>query len=113
MHELSLALDTIELVTREARKNKVSRVLEIHVEVGMLSGVEAGAFDFALKLSSGGSILENAQIRLIRTPGNGYCSSCQKEFLMNGPLDACPGCDSHPSEIRGGREFRILSIVAE
>jgi hydrogenase nickel incorporation protein HypA/HybF len=113
MHELSLATEVIELVQREAGKKGVSGIREILIEVGDLSGVEADAFQFALELIVKDSILENAVISLIRTPGKGTCRNCKSEFEMKNRLDVCPGCLSFPSEITGGQEFRVVSLIAE
>jgi hydrogenase nickel incorporation protein HypA/HybF len=113
MHELSLAMETIDLVTREAKRNGVSLIHEILIEVGHLSGVESDAFEFAMELMVKGSILENATIRLIRTPGKGKCTACNLEFMMSQRLDCCPVCNFVPSEIIGGENFMVLSVVAE
>ena len=113
MHELSLATEVIELVQREAAKQGISRILEIEIEVGDLSGVEADAFQSALELIVKDTILENAVLGLIRTPGKGICLACDLEFEMNSRLGVCPKCRSFPSEVTGGQEFRVLSIVTE
>ena len=113
MHELSLAMETVELVSREAKKNGVSLIREVLIEVGNLSGVEADAFEFAMELMVKGSILENAAIRLTRTPGKGKCIACDLEFIMSQRLDCCPQCSSFPSEISGGENFRVLSMIGE
>jgi hydrogenase nickel incorporation protein HypA/HybF len=112
MHELSLASEVIELARREAVKNGVVWIREILIEVGDLSGVEADAFQFALELIVKDSILENAVISLIRTPGRGTCRNCKSDFEMKNRLDACPECLSFPSEITGGQEFRVISMLA-
>lgn len=111
MHELSLATEVIHIVNREAEKNKVSRVSELVIEVGDLSGVEADAFESALGLLIKGSILEDAELKFIRTPGKGVCNSCSINFEMKNRVDTCPQCGCFPSEISGGEEFRILSLV--
>jgi hydrogenase nickel incorporation protein HypA/HybF len=113
MHELSLAAEVIELAQREAVKNGVSVIREIRIEVGSLSGVEADAFQWALELIVKDTILDDAIINLIRTSGKGKCSACSMEFDMKDRLDICPECQCFPSEISGGQEFRILSILAE
>lgn len=113
MHELSLATDVINLVAEEAQKNGVSFISEILIEVGDLSGVEADAFQWALELLIKETILGNAEIRLNRSPGTGICKACEREFEMKNRLDSCPGCGAFPSEIRGGQEFRVISIVGE
>jgi len=113
MHELSLAMEVIELAEREAGKNGVSAIREILIEVGDLSGVEANAFQWALEMLVKDTILGKAEIKLIRTPGKGKCSACDLEFSMQNRLDSCPVCSCFPSEITGGKEFRVASLVGE
>ena len=111
MHELSLALEVIELAQREAGKNGVSTIREIEIEIGTLSGVDADSFQWALELSVKDTLLEDAIISLIRTPGKGKCGSCDLEFEMKNRLDLCPDCQCFPSEISGGQELRVMSLV--
>lgn len=113
MHELSLALEVIELASREAEKNGVSAVLEMEIEVGDLSGVEAETFQSALEMIVKDTLLENTLIQIKRTPAIGTCSSCNTEFEMKERMAACPDCHSFPSMIAGGQDFRVLSILAE
>ena len=110
MHEFSLAIEVIDLAQREAEKNMANIIREITIEVGDLSGVEADAFETALGLLVKDSILEDAYINIIRTPGKGRCNACDQEFEMNNRLDICPGCHCFPSEISGGQEFRVISL---
>jgi hydrogenase nickel incorporation protein HypA/HybF len=113
MHELSLAMETIDLVTLEAKKTGVSLIHEILIEVGQLSGVEADAFEFALGLMVKGSILETATIRFIHTPGKGHCTACNLEFMMSQRLDCCPECNAVTSKIICGEDFRVRSMVVD
>ncbi len=113
MHELSLATSLINLIEREAAKSGFMAVLEVQIEVGDLSGVEADAFGSALELLVSDTILSGAEITILRTPGHGKCNTCDREFLMTTRTDTCPGCKAFPSEISGGEEFRVVSMVAE
>jgi hydrogenase nickel incorporation protein HypA/HybF len=113
MHEFSLALEVINLAQHEAEKNTGRTILEITIEVGDLSGVEADAFESALGLLVKGSILGKAQVNIIRMPGKGNCISCKLEFEMNHRMATCPKCQCFPSEIFGGEEFRVVSLVVE
>ncbi|MEI6888219.1 MAG: hydrogenase maturation nickel metallochaperone HypA [Bacteroidales bacterium] len=112
MHELSLATEVIELAQREAGKRGLTVIEEILIEVGDLSGVEADAFESALGLIVKGSILEGAEIKILRTPGKAKCSGCNSEFDMSQRMATCPGCGSFPSEFSGGEEFRVVSLLA-
>jgi len=113
MHEFSLATEVINLAQREADKNNALYVQEITIEVGDLSGVEADAFETALELLTKGSILDGAIIHIIRTQGKGICQACLHEFEMNQRMATCPKCSCFPSEIRGGDEFRVVSLLVE
>jgi len=113
MHELSLALEVIDLASREAEKNRIATIMEIMIEVGNLSGVEADAFEMALDMVVKDTILENAVKKIIRITGKGRCTSCDLEFEMKNILDCCPECNCYSSEIIGGREFRVVSLTGE
>jgi hydrogenase nickel incorporation protein HypA/HybF len=113
MHEFSLAIEVINLAQREAEKNLAESIQEITIEVGDLSGVEADAFESALELLVKDSILENADINIVRTAGKGKCNACNIEFEMRYRMATCPKCLCFPSEINGGEEFRVVSLVVE
>ena len=113
MHEFSLAIEVINLAQREAERNMAESIQEITIEVGDLSGVEADAFESALELLVKDSILENANIKIIRTSGKGKCIACDSEFKMSFRMATCPKCNCFPSEISGGEEFRVVSLVVE
>ena len=113
MHEFSLAIEVINLAQREAEKNFAESIQEITIEVGDLSGVEADAFESALELLVKDSILENAAINIVRTSGKGKCNACNFEFEMKYRMATCPKCQCFPSEISGGEEFRVVSLVVE
>jgi hydrogenase nickel incorporation protein HypA/HybF len=113
MHELSLAMEVIELAQREAVKNGVSTIREILIEVGNLSGVEADTFQSALEMVVKDTLLENSIVKIIRTPGKGKCSMCEIEFELITRVDYCPKCGCFPSEILEGQEFRVVSLIAE
>jgi hydrogenase nickel incorporation protein HypA/HybF len=113
MHELSLALEVISIAGIEADKIMAKSIQEIDIEVGDLSGVQADSFKSALEFLSKDSVLEEARINIIRSAGKGRCNSCDYEFEMNNLNATCPKCNSFPSEINGGREFRVLSLTIE
>ena len=113
MHELSLAYEVIELAKREVVKNKVTTIFEMEIEVGDLSGVEADAFLSALEMIQKSTLLEHTLFRINRQPGKGRCRICDLEFEMKERMATCPTCHRFPSEISGGQEFRVTSILAE
>lgn len=113
MHEFSLAMEVIKLAETEAEKKTARSVSEITIEVGNMSGVEAEPFESALKLLKEGSILEKSHLNIVRVTAKGLCISCKHEFDMHQRMDTCPKCGSFPSEIKGGKEFRVVSMLIE
>jgi hydrogenase nickel incorporation protein HypA/HybF len=113
MHEYSLAVEVIKLAQHEAEVNQAGSVSEITIEVGNISGVEAEAFESALRMLSEGSILDKALLNIVRIKGKGICIACEYDFEMNQRMDTCPKCGSFPSEIMEGREFRVVSLMIE
>jgi hydrogenase nickel incorporation protein HypA/HybF len=113
MHELSLAMEVIRIAERESERIPSAAIKEISIEVGDLSGVEADAFQSALELLTSDSVLDGASINIIRTSGTGICNSCNKEFEMHSFMAACPDCLAFPSVIKGGKEFRVVSLVVD
>lgn len=113
MHELSLANEVIKIAEYEAGRNKARLVSEITVEAGIFSGVEIDAFRSALEIVAKETVLEGALLNILKIKGQGYCNNCNIEFEMDNRIDTCPVCNSFPSEIRKGYEFRVVSLVVE
>jgi hydrogenase nickel incorporation protein HypA/HybF len=113
MHEFSLATDVIKLAEYEAEKNGAGSVSEITLEVGNMTGIQADALETALEILSEGSILEKAILNIVTIKGKGICPSCGREFEMENRMDTCPVCNCFISEIRGGNEFRLVSMLIE
>lgn len=113
MHELSLAGEVIKIAESEAKKNLATLVSEITIEVGNFSGVEVDTFKSALDVLSEGSILDKALLNIVSIKGKGICHACDNEFEMDQRMDTCPKCNTFPSEIKGGHEFRVVSIMIE
>ena len=113
MHELSLALEVLGLVTSEAVKNRVKVIHEVQIEIGKISGVDSEVFKTALEISARSSILDKARIIIINSPGIGICMHCGESFEMEDLLALCPNCQHQPSEITGGKELKVLSMMGE
>lgn len=113
MHEFSLAQNIIEIVEDTARNNNASKVSEVVLEIGTLSGVEIGALDMALQSLQKGSVMEEAVIVKDIVKAVAKCSDCGEEFFPDDFYYACPMCGSFTHTVLRGKELRVRSIVAE
>jgi len=113
MHELTLAMAIVELAEGEAEKNNATSVQGIDLEVGVLSGVEADALEFAFLLAVKNTSLKHATLNIIRTLGLGRCHVCSRNFVMNEICTPCPECNMPAGKIIEGQELRIVSLVVD
>ncbi len=113
MHELTLALEIVEMVAQETEKHACSAIREIELEVGVLSGVDAEALEFALSVAVGGTLLEKALIRMVRTQGVGRCTPCDCTFEMNEVWTPCPICQMPAGQILSGDSLRVVSLMVD
>lgn len=66
MHEGVVCTEIMELVTRAARENGLSKVYEILVSAGPYSCVNEGQLNFYLGAARAGTVMEEAVIRVER-----------------------------------------------
>lgn len=111
MHELSLVMGVIKIAEEEMRKHEASIIDEIELEIGVLSGVEMTAFDFAWNQAIKDTPLENTKRIITVIEGEGVCSDCEKSFPVKEFYDPCPYCKQHLVYINKGKEFRVKSLV--
>jgi hydrogenase nickel incorporation protein HypA/HybF len=113
MHEFSLAQNVVDIAALEAKKHGVSKILELEIEVGVLSGVDPEAFQSAMEMVCENTLLSDTLVKILPKPGKGICGTCRREYEMKDRLTLCPDCENFPSEISGGLEFRVVSMLAE
>lgn len=111
MHELSIVMSIIDIASDEAAKARVSKFSEIELEIGMLSGIEMNAFDFAWNEAVKSTILDGVE-RIIRRPtGTANCMECDTHFELSTLYDQCPVCHSPFIHIMQGKELRVKSLT--
>lgn len=110
---MALAEGVLQIVENAARTQGFSRVTEVRLEIGSLSGVEPEALRFSLGVVFNRSLAADAAIVFIEQPGRGRCLQCQADIAVTTLFDPCPHCDSYAVEITGGREMRVKDLLAE
>jgi len=111
MHELSIVMSIIEIAQQQAAKENASVIDEIELDIGVLSGIEIDALDFAWQQSIKYTMLEQAVKKINRVEGKAKCMDCNAEFAIEHYYDACPVCGEHLLEILQGKELRVKSMV--
>lgn len=110
MHELSIAMGIVKIAEDETAKAKATEVSKIELIVGVLSGVETDSLEFVWSSAVKDSVLENAQLEIIKVEGRGKCADCDTEFEMENIYDVCPKCSSNFKGILKGKELKVKAL---
>jgi hydrogenase nickel incorporation protein HypA/HybF len=131
MHELSLALSILDIVSQEVRI-RFGDAREVHsgqesaladasdfsgalksvtVRIGRLSGVEPEALEFAWDVAREQSPFPLADLLVEVVPVQARCEACGCEFGITSGSGECGTCGSAPFKIVAGREIEVARIV--
>ena len=111
MHELSIVMGIIDIAEAQVRKAKVSRVDEIELDIGTLSGVEMAALQFAWSEGVRHTVLAKAKPTINHIPAKARCLDCSHVFEIEQLYQACPKCGEYLMEIIQGKELKVKSLV--
>jgi hydrogenase nickel incorporation protein HypA/HybF len=114
MHELSIAHGIVELASSEAKRLGADRVLAVHIAIGRLSGIEAGALTFCYEIAVAGTALSESRLVIEDVPIHIYCTPCGAEKELPGVNRfRCPSCDTPSGEITRGRELELTHLEVD
>jgi hydrogenase nickel incorporation protein HypA/HybF len=113
MHELSIMQSALSIALEQARQAGASRVHEIRLRIGALSGVVPDALEFAFEALTPGTAAADAKLAIEQVPARFWCAKCQHEFAAEDMLAECPECHTFSGEIRAGREMEVASLEVD
>lgn len=111
MHELSIAHSIVEVVTAALPLDERTGVAAVHLRIGRLAGIEAGALHFSYDLVVEGTRLAGSRLVIEEVPVVIHCPACDAARELEGiQRFRCPTCDTPSGDIRRGRELEVASI---
>lgn len=111
MHEVSLVVALVEQIEGLARSENFESVKKIRLAVGRLSGVEPECLEFCYSEGVKGTILAGAVLELEVENILVKCKNCEKETTYESPeLLICASCGSSQTEVKKGKDFRVLDL---
>ncbi len=110
MHEMSIAMNIVEIVTETVKNNHAEKVNSIDLDIGDLSGILIDSLTFCFDAASKGTPVEGAVLNINEIDGTGKCLDCNQEFPVKVFLTTCPFCNSLSTNIIQGKELSIKSI---
>lgn len=109
MHELSLCNEMVHTLEDLMKKERLSRIQEITLEIGEVTGVLPRYMEECWGPASEGTRLEGAKLNIVYLPAKALCKKCGEEYLTS-ESSKCPRCGSEEKELQNGFEFEITEI---
>ncbi len=113
MHEMSIALNILEIVEKELKKADGKKIERLNLAVGKLSGVVVESLQFALEASRKNSPIADAEIIIDEINAKMKCMNCDFEFNTDDFYSICPNCNSFKHHIISGKELLIKSLTIQ
>jgi len=110
MHELSITLSILEIAEENAKTLHAKIVHEIEMDIGVLSGIDYEALEFAMEHTQKSKLLENVKLVINKIPAKARCNACNHEFEVDDYYMACPICNNFHHDIFQGKELKVKAI---
>ena len=114
MHELSIALNILDIASEEAERNGGGVVQATHVRLGPLSGVVKEALESAYELARQQTPLADSRLVVEDVPIRIFCRRCQSEQRAESMQSlVCVVCSTPSGQIVSGRDLEITALEIE
>ncbi len=113
MHEQSIIESMVSIALENAEKANATRIVNIHVVVGELSGVVDDAMNFYFGFLSKGTIAAGACLSFEHVPARLRCRNCGTTFAARENDFRCPNCEKPEADIVSGRELYVDRLEVE
>jgi len=110
MHEMSLALNIMDIVAAKAKDERAEKINTIEIDVGSLAGVQCDSLQFCMEAACKGTLAEQAEILIHELAALGHCEDCGHEFQPDFFFTRCSNCNGYRVKITQGKELKIRSI---
>lgn len=113
MHEMSIAMQILDIAMKEAKVNNAQKVLSIKIRAGELRGIVSDLLTNCFDIISKGTMAEEASISVEELPLEAQCSTCGRIFRVQNYTYQCPHCQSKNVETVQGLELVVQEIEVQ
>ncbi|PIS36310.1 MAG: hydrogenase maturation nickel metallochaperone HypA [Nitrospirae bacterium CG_4_9_14_3_um_filter_53_35] len=114
VHELSVAMNMIEMAESACVEQGYSRVEAVSIRVGRASGIMRDALVFAFDCAKAGTLAADARLDIEDVPVGGACNDCHAEFSVEEAfVFNCPACGGKSFQITSGQELHIVELEVD
>ncbi len=110
MHEMSIAINIIDIALKAAKQEEAQRINSIQVEIGALAGVIPEALTFCFSEAQKNTMAARAQIDFVLTPAKAFCAACNHRFPAFERAVPCPVCGDMVVQMSGGTALKVTKI---
>jgi hydrogenase nickel incorporation protein HypA/HybF len=111
MHELSIAVDLVEICATEAERLGGVRIDAVRVRLGPLSGVVQESLLFCFDVAAAGTVIEGARLEIETEGVLVFCTACQDHrTLIDVQHRRCPVCNALCPEIISGDRLELIAL---
>jgi hydrogenase nickel incorporation protein HypA/HybF len=111
MHEVSIALNVLEIVEKKCRESGCRTIESVRLRVGRASSVAPEALTFALDVVKENTLAKNAKFFIEEIPLGGSCRQCGRRFETEERyILECPLCGSRSFQIEKGYELEVVEM---
>jgi hydrogenase nickel incorporation protein HypA/HybF len=111
LHELSIALEILDIVEREAVRHGARVVKQVNLRIGDLSGVEIDSLTFSFDAVKGEKDLtRDSELAIERLPVKIRCTPCQEVLESPDHAIICPKCGGFETTLLQGEEMEIVDF---
>jgi len=110
MHELAVCQALIEQVEDLAAEHRATRIAEIVVRLGPLSGVEPALLEQAYDIARAGTIAASATLVFEDAPLIVHCSQCDADAQVEPNRLLCPSCGNWQTTLVSGDEMLLARV---
>lgn len=113
MHELGLVTHVVRTIEDVSRKEQLTYVASVTLEIGEVSGVIPDYLTDCWKYFRVKSeLLKEADLKILEIKAVTICDDCRKTYSTLEYKKICPHCGSESTYLAAGDEFCIKEIEA-
>lgn len=113
MHEMSIVQALVKQCEEQAKKNSATKVLNIYLKIGILSGVEIHFLQSAFDMFKLGTICETAVLHADLQKIVVCCKDCGKTSTLQKHEFICPECKSVELDVIDGEDMMLMRLEME
>lgn len=117
MHEATLVQGLLDMTIKAVNdhnathpESRVSHIVEIQCELGLLACVEAQTLTACFELLAEGTLAEGAKLTLANAPLACRCTQCGHEFSLTQRHFVCPSCGGENIHFNGGHGMTLMAL---